>query len=574
MNTRQWLFSTLKSFRSSIFQLLAIGLVLAGLSAVLPILLQRLVDAALAGDGATGQLWLYVTFSLVSAVPIIFVLRNRLADRYEQFMRQQAFEHNLRQDLSYFEDRESSVVTIQVSKGISGSSRLMLLFSNGDLLVDVPLAIFAAVYIGRESLLALGLLVLFLVIFAVTARYFGGQLSSIEKKYNEIDTDLSAKQREAVQHAAAVRTHNASGLLAGHSYRESMRALSLQHRSTWVYSVFYLLGGGGHRVAEAVVLVVFLPYLQSQTITPGTFLALIMYAGYVVSPADFVGTMYATIKQAWANILPLHAIMQVQPTVVESSHPLTMQPVRNAIEMRNVTFGYGTSSEPLLKNFSLSIPAGTVTAIVGLSGVGKSTIARLLLRLYDTQEGVVQYDGTDVRHLSFASMSGQIAYLSQEVTIFSGTIRENVGFGRSAYSTEEVIAALHKASASFVFQLPDGIDTEIGESGKKLSGGEKQRIAIARLFMGNPSVLILDEATSALDNQAEREITTAFDTLVTGQSNMTIVVIAHRLSTIENADQIVVMNSGGIEAIGTHVDLLGSSSLYQQLHGKAMLANT
>ena len=460
----------------------------------------------------------------------------------------------------------------QMAKGVQSSARLLTVLSNSDLLIDIPLALWAGFYIGRHNGVALALLVVFLVFFAVMARRFGGRLSANERLYQEIDTDLSAKQQESIFHVATVRAHNASELITTYTNQEGQKALQLQNRSTWLYAVFQLLGQGGHRVAEAIILATFLKPLHDHTLSYGTFTALSMYAGYVVSPADYLGTIYATVKRAWSNIVPLYGLLSVAPTVIESAHPLTLPPVRSDIVFEGVTFHYKNGVQGVLDNFNLRIEAGRTTALVGRSGAGKTTLGRLILRLYDPDAGVIRFDGTDIRHMSFASLSEQISYLSQDVPIFSGTIAENVGYGRAHYTDEEVSAALEKAAADFVFDLEFGIHTQIGESGKRLSGGQQQRIVIARLFMGNPSVLILDEATSALDSKTEREVTAAFDTLAQQTAGLTTIVIAHRLSTIKHADKIVVVDGGRVIASGTHEQLQLCCPLYQELCGELAIA--
>lgn len=564
----RWFLSTLRSFRWSIVGLLCCGVLLALVSAVLPLLLQRIIDATVPNDGGYPLLYLYIPLSLLASAPITFVLRERLIDRYMQQFRQKAFAEGLRQDIAFYELRDSKVVMTQMAKGVQSSARLLTVLSNSDLLIDIPLAIWAAFYIGSFSGKAVTLLVVFLVFFAVMARRFGGRLSANEKLYQSIDTDLSAKQQESIYHVATVRAHNASELIIAHTNREGLKALQLQNKSTWLYSVFQLLGQGGHRVAESIILITFLAPLHDQTLSYGTFLALTMYASYMVSPADYLGTIYATVKRAWSNIVPLHELLSVAPMVTESAHPLTLPPVRNDIVFEGITFHYKNGVQGVLHNFNLRIEAGTTTAFVGRSGAGKTTLGRLLLRLYDPAAGVIRFDGTDIRHMSFASMSEQISYLSQDVPIFSGTIAENVGYGRAHYTNEEITAALQKAAADFVFDLELGIHTEIGESGKRLSGGQQQRIVIARLFMGNPSVLILDEATSALDSKTEREVTAAFDTLAQQTTGLTTIVIAHRLSTIKHADTIVVVDGGRVIASGTHEQLQLCCPLYQELCGE------
>lgn len=214
---------------------------------------------------------------------------------------------------------------------------------------------------------------------------------------------------------------------------------------------------------------------------------------------------------------------------------------------------------------SLTIAAGEKVAVVGKTGSGKTTLARLLVRFYDPNHGIITMDGTDLRQFSFDSLYRQISYVTQEVPVFSGTIGENVRFGLAECGEDRVMDACTHASANFVFQQKQGLATKVGELGEKLSGGERQRLALARVFLRHPSVLILDEATAALDQMTEREVQAAFDRLLQMNGGTTMVVIAHRITTVKNADRIVVLGQGRVIDAGTHKELLDRCELYQEL---------
>ncbi|MBM6939557.1 ATP-binding cassette domain-containing protein, partial [Pseudoflavonifractor phocaeensis] len=240
-----------------------------------------------------------------------------------------------------------------------------------------------------------------------------------------------------------------------------------------------------------------------------------------------------------------------------------LPPVKGEVAYNNVTFRY-EDDEPVLSHLSFSIPAGRSVALVGPSGGGKTTLCSLLPRFYDVLDGSVTIDGHDVRTVTLQSLRSQIGIVQQDVYLFSGTIRENIAYGKPGASQEEIVSAAREANIhDFILSLPDGYDTFVGERGARLSGGQKQRIAIARVFLKNPPILILDEATSALDNESERHIQESLERLA---RNRTTITIAHRLSTIRSADEILVLTADGIAERGTHETLMAQNGIYHRYY--------
>ncbi len=256
-------------------------------------------------------------------------------------------------------------------------------------------------------------------------------------------------------------------------------------------------------------------------------------------------------------------LMAVQPQITDSPQAKALTSVEGRIEIVNVSFEY-ENSEQVLHDVSLTVEPGETVALVGSSGGGKTTLARLIPRFYDVTSGQILLDGSDVREIRLQDLRRSIGLVQQDVFLFSGTIRENILYGRPDATEEEMIEAARRANIDeFVNLLPDGYDTYVGEHGMKLSGGQKQRVSIARVFLKNPPILILDEATSALDNVTERQIQRSLDKLSEGR---TAIVIAHRLSTIRGADRIVVLEDGRVQEMGTHAQLLTQGGIYAGLH--------
>jgi ATP-binding cassette subfamily B protein len=279
-------------------------------------------------------------------------------------------------------------------------------------------------------------------------------------------------------------------------------------------------------------------------------------------PLNFMGMVYREIKQAVIDIESMFAILARKPEIVDKPGAKPLVIAHGAIRFENVSFSYDPERE-ILKGLSFEVPAGHTVAVVGPSGAGKSTISRLLFRFYEVTGGRISIDGQDIRDVTQTSLRGAIGMVPQDTVLFNDTIRYNIRYGRWEASDAEVQAAAGLAQIDdFIRRSPKGYDTEVGERGLKLSGGEKQRVAIARTILKAPPILLLDEATSALDSHTEKEIQDALDRV---SRNRTTLVIAHRLSTIISADEIIVLDQGAIAERGTHQRLLAKGGLYASL---------
>lgn len=552
--------------------LLLISLVYGLIGIATPLVLQQLVDAAVAGSFDTVLTVSLIALFFMSSVPLPYWMRSRLRARFIYKLRGDLLNSLLRMDTSFHDDRGSTKLTTEAAKGVGAVGDLLNLFTSSQMLLQLPVAFFAIFYLGKHSPLAVSILIGFLIAFSICAKTLGAKIATEEEAYHSIDNELTHRSREVVHQIQMVKLNNTVTQELAYYWKEGRLALERRFKLINLHGTFSFLGGGAHDFATSIAVIFFIPQLVHGDITVGTFFALVMFATNIVSPAHFFGDFYTEIKEANALIKPVMAILANRPKVVEQPNPLQLNPIRDAIRLQNLSFQYPGSERPILRDVNLTIPARKKTAIVGKSGSGKSTLARLLTRLYDPTSGVIAYDGTDIRNVSFSSLYGEVSYLTQEVPIFTGTIAGNVAYGSDTYEQGDIGHALTRASALFVHQLEDGLDTKVGELGKKLSGGERQRIAIARLFMRNPSVIILDEATSALDNITECEVHQAFEQLGTLGGGKTMIVIAHRLSTVLNADQIVVMDDGRVLDVGTHEELLERSEHYRQLN--TTLSNT
>jgi len=305
-------------------------------------------------------------------------------------------------------------------------------------------------------------------------------------------------------------------------------------------------------------------------LTLGELLAFNSYLGFLLMPLMTAGFLAAQLSRAGASALRVFELLDTQVEVVDRPGARVLPPVQGRVEFRDVRFRYAGSEREILRGVSFVAEPGQLVAILGTTGSGKSTIINLLPRFYDVTGGAVLVDGQDVREVTLSSLRSQLSVVLQDALLFSGTIRENIAYGRPEATLEEVKAAAEAAqAASFIAELPQGYDTVVGERGVGLSGGQRQRLAIARALLTDPRLLILDDSTSAVDAETEAAIQEALDRLMRG-AHRTAIVIAQRISTVRDADLILVLDEGKVVAQGSHEELVASSPLYNEILGSQL----
>jgi len=384
----------------------------------------------------------------------------------------------------------------------------------------------------------------------------------IRRSMNESDTDANTKAIDSLLNFETVKYFGNEEMEA-RRFDQSMERYEKAATSVWT-SLGWLNFGQtvifGVGMTLMMVMSAFAVQRGEQTI--GDFVFVNAMLLQLAMPLNFIGFVYREIRQGLTDIEQMFDLLEVQAEVTDKPDAGDLEIGRGAIAFKDVRFAYDPE-RPILKGISFEVPAGKTVAVVGPSGAGKSTISRLLYRFYDVQQGSITIDGQDVRDVTQKSLRAAIGMVPQDTVLFNDTIAYNIRYGRPSATDEEIQAAAEVAQiARFISDLPDGFQTKVGERGLKLSGGEKQRVAIARTVLKAPPILILDEATSALDTTTEQEIQTALDVV---SKNRTTLVIAHRLSTVIGADEIIVLKGGEIAERGTHSQLLEKNGLYASM---------
>jgi ABC-type transport system involved in Fe-S cluster assembly fused permease/ATPase subunit len=542
-------------FRARVFVAIGFLIFAKAASVSLPIALKFIVDA------------LDSTQSMVMAIPLGFLLiygalrlstiifgeiRDAIFGRVtERAMRRiglKVFKHLHALDLNYHLSRRTGGLSRDIERGTIGISFLMrfLLFNILPTILEISLV--AAILLfsyGASFAVVIVVAVLAYVFFSIVVTEWR---TGYVRKMNEMDNKSNTHAVDSLLNYETVK-YFANEEFEAEQYDKNLAGWE-DARMHNRLSLLVLNCGQALVVAGAVTLIMVMAAKQvvAGTMTLGDLALVNAYMLQLFIPLNFLGFVYREIKRALADIEQLFSLLDQQPKVEDSPGAPALNVDGGAISFENVSFGYN-SDRLILDKVSFSVPAGKKIAVVGPSGAGKSTIARLLFRFYDADTGHVRIDGQDV--------------VPQDTVLFNNTIHHNIAYGRPGASEEEIQQAASLAHLDgFIAELPDGYETRVGERGLKVSGGEKQRIAIARMLLKNPSIMVFDEATSSLDSSAERAILTALNEVA---SNKTTLVIAHRLSTVVDADEIVVLRHGRVVEQGTHAELLVYDGVYARM---------
>lgn len=477
----------------------------------------------------------------------------------ERDMRQQLFDHYEKLSFSYYNQNNSGQM---MSKLVSDLFDIAEFAHHGpeNLFISVVKIIGSFVFLFLINWrLALPLVVLVLCMFVFSFRQNQSMQETFMDNRRKIG-DVNSSLQDTLAGIRVVQSF-ANEDIEREKFKKSNQAFLISKRNNYSCMGNFMSWNLFFQGMMYLVTLVFGGYLIARGLMDVADLAMYaLYIGIFISPIQILVELIEMMQKGLAGFRRFLDVMETEPDIEDAPDAKPLTDVKGHVRYEDVSFHYSDDDTPVLSHVSFDIPAGKSIALVGPSGSGKTTICSLLPRFYDVTGGRITIDGKDVRTLTLKSLRSQIGTVQQDVYLFSGTIRENIAYGKPGASEEEIMEAARRANIhEFISELPDGYDTFVGERGARLSGGQKQRISIARVFLKNPPILILDEATSALDNESERWIQKSLEELSEGRTTIT---IAHRLSTIRNADEIIVITEDGIAERGTHEQLLEQNGIY------------
>ncbi|HEY4203360.1 MAG TPA: ABC transporter ATP-binding protein/permease [Devosiaceae bacterium] len=474
----------------------------------------------------------------------------------------QTFEHLHRMSLRFHLARRTGGLSRVIERGTKGIETIVRFTMLNIAPTLVEFVVIAAIFIVMFGFSYLGVLVVTIWLYLWFTIKASNWRISIRRDMNNSDTDANSKAIDSLLNYETVK-YFANEKLEAQRFDTSMAGY--ERSAIRIWNSLGVLNFGQALIfytGVAIIGVMTVLGVLAGRLTLGDFVLINTFLMQIYRPLNMIGFVYRELRQSLTDIEEMFKLLDQEPEIVDAPDARPLAITGPVVRFENVVFHYD-ADRPILKGIDFEVPAGKTIAVVGPSGAGKSTISRLLYRFYDVIGGRVLIDGQDIRHVTQDSLRAAIGMVPQDTVLFNDTIAYNIRYGRPSATDAEVHEAAQMAQiGGFIASLPKGYDTPVGERGLKLSGGEKQRVAIARTILKAPPILVLDEATSALDTKTERDIQSALDTV---SANRTTLVIAHRLSTVINADEIIVLRDGQIAERGRHPELLARNGLYAQM---------
>jgi ATP-binding cassette subfamily B protein len=550
---------------------MACALIVAAITLLLPLCAQYITKNILGSNSPQKLDDIYLMGALMLALVGIQTLCTMFIDfqghmmgaKMESDMRRELFEQYQKLSFSFYDEQRTGQLMTRIT---NDTFALAELYHHGpEDIVITCLTVVGAFIILVKINVALTLIVFFfLPVMAVFALYFNKKMNRALRSSKDRIGDINAQVEDTLAGIRVVKSFTNEDIEKSKFIYANQRFLA--SRSDGYKSEAYFSGGliAFTQLITTSVIIFGGAAIVHASLDVADLVTYLLCISILIDPIQKLVNFGRLYQEGITGFHRFMDMMEIVPDLQDAPDAVDLTHVRGNVEFQNVSFRYKEDQKDVLKNLSLEIRAGEYVALVGASGVGKTTLCSLIPRFYDVNAGKILLDGRDIRDVTLRSLRRNIGIVQQDVYLFAGTVADNIRYGKLDASREEIINAAKQAHAhNFIMALPHGYDTDIGQRGVKLSGGQKQRLSIARVFLKNPPIIIFDEATSALDNESEKAVQDSLEQLA---DNRTMLVIAHRLSTIRNAQRIVVLSDAGIAEHGTHEELLALNGVYANLY--------
>ncbi len=564
-------FSYYKPYYGLLAADLACAFVVAAITLILPLCARYITKNILEANAPNALAQIYTVGAIMFALVVIYALCNSFVDYQghmmgtlmERDMRAELLEHYQKLSFSFYDDQKTGQLMNRITNDTYNLGELY--HHAPEDIVLTTLKFFGTFIILLTINVPLTLILfLFLPVMAVYAFYFNKKMNLAFRVSKDRIGDINAQVEDTLAGIRVVKSFTNEDIEKEKFAFENNRFVD-SRRDGYKNEAYFYNGTVAFTQLFTVVVIVF----GGASIVRGSLdladlVTYLLYVGILIEPIRTALNFLRLYQEGITGFDRFMEMLEVQPDIQDSENAIDLTHVQGNIEFKNVSFKYKEDHDHVLEHLSLNIKAGEYVALVGPSGVGKTTLCSLIPRFYEVTEGKILLDGKNIQDVTLRSLRKNIGVVQQDVYLFAGTVADNIRYGKLEATTEEIIEAAKKANAhDFITALPNGYDTDIGQRGVKLSGGQKQRLSIARVFLKNPPVIIFDEATSSLDNESERAVQDSLETL---SNNRTTLVIAHRLSTVRNAERIIVLTDDGIEEQGTHEELIEFNGTYANLY--------
>jgi len=559
-----------KPYKKMFFLDMFCALVLSGIDILFPVLVKYLLDEVYE---KRPQNMMDIILISSAVLLVLYVIRylcqyyitswgHIMGSRMEADMRRDLFSHLQKLSFSFYDDANTGKLMSRITNDLFDISELAHHGPEDIFISIVKIAGSVAIMMSMDVRITLFLLGLTIFIVVFTA-FYNLKMRAVFAKNREKIAIVNAQIQDSLAGIRVVKSFSNEKMEIAKFEDGNQQFLKTKESSYTIMGRFFSGNSFFQGLLYLSLLLLGGYFVVNDWISTSEMVAYILFISTFLNPIDRLVNFTESFQRGMSGFDRFLEMLHTDPLIKDSPDAKTLTAVRGEIEFVNVSFSYNDSTE-VLKNINLTIKPGQTIALVGPSGGGKTTFCSLIPRFYEVNEGSILIDGCDIKTITLESLRQNIGVVQQDVYLFSGTIKENILYGRPGASDEEVEKAARLANAhSFIMELEKGYDTFVGERGVKLSGGQKQRVSIARAFLKNPPILILDEATSALDNESERLVQDSLRELAKGRTTL---VIAHRLSTIRNADRIIVLTANGIEEMGTHDELMQLGGIYASLY--------